>query len=445
MPELWTAANERQVGDVTNVRGHQPELIYLFSSAARTPYVRDILNAICLPEGYVLEFRYLPAWIDPDLLNDPKALHEELNDRQGLIVFADMPGGSAANEYRFYPVRLMRIVDPHFVGPVLYVPMVLGDFVDYGRVDSGRAETWHAQIAAFPKTPKLKGEKNRRDSFIFKEHVDSRQYRVTSNTPLPNWQGAETGWESVVERIGSTERFRLSTFFRILGLYDDKGNELRPKRVGHRTWYRVNFDTAFTMRLSFYHDRRHAQFIEGRTLRIVGNPDLFSGDIGRVIPADYQYNRIDARLLTRRRFETDYTNIRIEPAGWTPSSEDVADMAKRFAKYWTAETEGQQGEESLKQADGRIREAVGSGRFFVAQPELLMELAVPWSSVLIAAVLLVLGTVLLALPSDTMKNLIGFFRGPSQSALAWAAFIRTLGGLSTFLGIIFVFHKWPLK
>jgi hypothetical protein len=430
---------------VANVEVHQPELVYLFSSAARTPYVRDILNSICLPEGYILEFRYLPTWIDPDLLNDPNALKEELDGRQGLIIFADMPGGSAANEYKFYPVRLTRIVDPHFVGPVLYVPMILGDFVDYGRIDSRRAETWHEQIAAFPKTPRLKGDKNRRDSFIFKEHVDSRQYKVTGSTPLANWQGAETGWESVVERIGSTERFRLATFFRILGLYDDKRKNLLPDQTGHRSWYKVNFDAAFTMRLSFYHDRGHAQFIEGRTLKIVGNPDLFSGDLGRVLPADYQYNRIDVKLLTRRRFETDYTNVRIEPDGWIPSSDDVNDMVKRFAKYLIALGGGIAEEDAFETANVRIREAVGSGRFFVAQPELLIKLTVPWLSVFIAAALLVIGTVLLALPSDAVKNAIEFFHGQTSSALAWAAFIRTLGGLSTFLGIVFVFHKWPLK
>src|SRR5262249_49475121 len=160
-----------------------------------------------------------------------------------------------------------------------------------------------------------------------------RQYKVTGSTTMHNWQGAETGWESVVERIGSTDRFLMSTFFRVLGLYDDKGEKLRPKQKKHRSWYKIPFDTAFTVRLSFYHDRRQAQYIEGRTLKVVGNPDLFSGDIGRVIPADYQYDQIDVRLLSRRRFETDYTNIRIEQGTWNPSSEDVAGMVNRFAKY----------------------------------------------------------------------------------------------------------------
>jgi hypothetical protein len=421
------------------------ELVYLFSSAARTPYVRDILNAICLPEDYILQFRYLPTWVDPAFLNDPAALREELDGRQGLIVFADMPGGSAAIDYKFYPIRLVRIVNPHFVGPVLYVPMVLGEFVDYGRIDSGRAEAWHTQIASFSKSPKITGDKDRRDNFIFKERVDSRQYKVTGSTPMPNWQGAETGWESVVERIGSTDRFLFSTFFRILGLYDDKGQKLRPKRDKHRTWYKLNFDTAFSIGLSFYHDRRQAQYIEGRTLRIVGNSDLFSGDIGRVMPADYQYNHIDVRLLTRRRFETDYTNLRIEAGSWTPSTEDVAGMVNRFAKYLVEKAEGKELESVKDEAKERIKEAVDGGRFFVAQPELVMELGMRWSTVLIAAMLLITGNVLLALPPDALKHAIEFFVGQQPSIVAWAAFVRTVGGLSTFFALIYVFHKWPLK
>jgi len=198
------------------------------------------------------------------------------------------------------------------------------------------------------------------------------------------------------------------------------------------------------MRLLFYHDRQHAQFIEGRTLRIIGNSDLFSGDVGRVIPADYQYNRIDAKLLTRRRFENDYTNIRIEAAGWSPSNEDVADMVKRFAKHLVPKDQSP-GEEALKQAENRIKEGVAAGRYFVAQPELLMELVIPWSSVLIATVMFGIGTVLLALPSDAVKNAIEFFQGPTRSILAWAAFIRTIGGLFGFGGILYAFHKWPLK
>jgi len=65
---------------------------------------------------------------------------------------------------------------------------------------------------------------------------------------------------------------------------------------------------------------------------VTANEDLFSGDVGRSIFADYQYNKVTIHLLTKRRFENDLSTISIRAQEWTPSPSDIEAMVARRVK-----------------------------------------------------------------------------------------------------------------
>jgi hypothetical protein len=199
------------------------------------------------------------------------------------------------------------------------------------------------------------------------------------------------------------------------------------------------------MQLRLYH--RRFEYIEGRKLKVVADPELFSGDVGRSVLADYQYNRAEVRFLAKRRFERDLTTIRIQPGDWKPSPRDIEKMVAKRADDMYKDHGSPVGDFGKTQAEARreITERLSAGDFFAASPEILIELSPSWVSVTTAAVLLALGTILLSLPPDSVKWALHVTGVPEQSLAAWSVFIRSLAGLFAFFGIIYVFRKWPLK
>jgi hypothetical protein len=148
--------------------------------------------------------------------------------------------------------------------------------------------------------------------------------------------------------------------------------------------------------ITFY--QRTGEYLEGRKVSVVANPDLLSGDVGRSIFADYQYNKVRIHLLTKRRFEKDLSTISIRAEEWAPSAADVADMVKRRLKEMR-QTASPEDEVSLQaKAKEEISTLVASKEFFSPVPELLVRINVPWLLMISSALLFVVGTVLLALP-----------------------------------------------
>ena len=401
------------------------EMIYLISSAHRTPYVRDILAATCLPKNYILPFRYLPSWVDPHFL-DPTQLRNRLHGRQGVIVFADVHRTPAGDQYGFYPVRLVTIVEPSFEGPILYVPMILGDFVDYGGSKSERQKVWDDEIKMLPLAP---GNGNK---FIFQTAGDLGRFRLRDSATLEKWSGAELGWHSVVERLVATDRFRFSTFFQIDRLFKGEKKEIPPCRQGAYTIYKLVADKTFGIELTFY--QRSGEYLEGRKVIVTANEDLFSGDVGRSISADYQYNKVTIHLLTKRRFENDLSTICIRAQEWNPAPRDIDAMIARRAKE-LRQNAPSGGPDIDTQAKAEITAQLANKDFFCPAPELLVRIRAPWSLMIGSAFLFVLGTVLLSLPPDTTKTIVEWaakLLGTQANGAAWSPFLRTAGGSLVF-------------
>src|SRR5258707_5976791 len=193
--------------------------------------------------------------------------------------------------------------------------------------------------------------------------------------------------------------------------------------------------------------QRTGEYHEGRKVSIVANQDLFSGDVGRSVFADYQYNRVTIHLLTKRRFENDLSTINIRAEEWMPSQSDVDAMLARRTKELVKSSISPD-EKLALQAKAEITALVANKQFFSPAPELLVRISAPWLLMIGSALLFVIGTVLLSLPPDVtsaMVDRIARLLAVRANAAACSPFLRTAGGVFAFLGILIVFRKWPLK
>jgi hypothetical protein len=320
-------------------------------------------------------------------------------------------------------------------------------FFDYGGNEEGLSQQWHEEINSLSDVPRVLEQQGRESSFVLKTNIDWKKYRKEPRKTHADWKRAETGWESVVELLATTTVFRESTFYHIESLLDGDGNTLVPVRRGSSAHYEVKFDTLVRLQLFFYH--RRAEYIEGRKLKVCANSDLFSGDVGRQVLADYQYSRSEVRLLAKRRFERDVTTIRIEPSAWTPSPRDIQAMINRRIKEVCSDRklpeDSDPPKEVAEEAATYIHDRLKTADFFAAVPEIIVELSVPWMPIVGAAALLLIGSVLVGLPQESLKFLLQHIGISQIGAVDWAAFLRSIGGLFALAAIVYVFRRWPLK
>ena len=85
------------------------DLLFLFSSAPpdRPNYKRGVLDALCYPNGHILEFSYKKSYLQPPLFEERNAL----NGAAGAIVFVDFKRISDPTpDHLFIPIRFARIL-----------------------------------------------------------------------------------------------------------------------------------------------------------------------------------------------------------------------------------------------------------------------------------------------------------------------------------------------
>src|SRR6185437_15227884 len=106
----------------------------------------------------------------------------------------------------------------------------------------------------------------------------------------------QKAFENLVDQLSQTRRFQFSSFYRIRSV-STRWRELRPKISGMQSEYRISGNGTISIALSFFHGKN--PLTERRRIKLTGNEDLFSGDIGREIAADLPYNDLVLRLLPR--------------------------------------------------------------------------------------------------------------------------------------------------
>ena len=102
-------------------------MIYLFNSAFRTRYVRNVLNTLYLPEHCVNEYRYK---FTGDLPNISAGFYSGLGNLQPrsdcVIIFIDR---YAEGGYRYHPLRKAKLLGHRVEADYLYFKVELLDFI----------------------------------------------------------------------------------------------------------------------------------------------------------------------------------------------------------------------------------------------------------------------------------------------------------------------------
>ncbi len=224
-------------------------LFYTSAEDNRPTYRRGILDALCYPEGHILQYSYRLHNIHPDLR--PLEAGAVGAPASGVIVFVDVEYGASDNpttgptfaRVTYFPLRRVSIVRfPSLKAGQQLADrerasyfLRLGEFVEYAA--SEKESQWHSKIAAFDSARAFRGE-------------IPQYFVVPGRDVLSSSSNALTAWEDVVTTLSKSARLRQATFVRIGSLQEVGKNEdilpqsfaeervyeLRPGRV-----YRLNF------------------------------------------------------------------------------------------------------------------------------------------------------------------------------------------------------------
>ena len=224
-------------------------LFYTGAEDNRPTYRRGILDALCYPEGHILQYSYRLHNVHPDLR--PPEAGAVGAPTSGVIVFVDVEYGAADKSasgptfarVTYFPLRRVSVARfPSLKAGQLLAErerasyfLRLGEFVEYAA--SEKESQWHAKIAAFDSARAFRGE-------------IPQYFVVPGRDVLSSSNNAQTAWEDVVTALAKSARLSRATFMRIgclqeVGKFEDilprtfaeeTVYELRPGRV-----YRLNF------------------------------------------------------------------------------------------------------------------------------------------------------------------------------------------------------------
>jgi hypothetical protein len=99
-------------------------MIYLFNSAVRPLYLKNVLNTLALPHGWINEYRYkLSEYVSQDIQQDLSILSK---GSECLISFIDRFDSKG---YDYHPLRRGALLSHRQEDEMLHLKIVLGDFV----------------------------------------------------------------------------------------------------------------------------------------------------------------------------------------------------------------------------------------------------------------------------------------------------------------------------
>jgi hypothetical protein len=247
-----TKANvTRMTEEAGTVEEKKSDLTLFYTSAEdnRPTYRRGILDALCYPEGHIVQYSYRLRNVHPGLR--PVQAGAVRAPTNGVIVFVDVEYGTPGENstaprftrVTYFPLRRVSIVRfPSLKAGQRLAErerasyfLRLGEFVDYAGSEKGNQ--WTAKIADFDGARGFRGE-------------IPQYFVVPGKDVISSSSNAQTAWEDVVIAIAKSVRLSKATFIRIGSLQEVGKNKdivpqpfaeervygLRPGRV-----YRLNF------------------------------------------------------------------------------------------------------------------------------------------------------------------------------------------------------------
>jgi hypothetical protein len=168
-----------------------------------------------------MRLRYSEAYVSDAVKRSPALMLGE----KGLLVFADLDSSKAAdealragkdlkplsNDFRFFPIREIEIVDIRLIADVLLVDVKLGRFLNYGpETEVGKENEWNSEIKGLSRRPCPPGSPD--EGYFFYLHTgETIKYSTKEKRD-------QLSWRSVIERINRSS-LRAAVTFRVIGFY----------------------------------------------------------------------------------------------------------------------------------------------------------------------------------------------------------------------------------
>jgi len=226
-------------------------LFYTSAEDNRPTYRRGILDALCYPEGHILQYSYRLHNVHPDLR--PPEAGAVGAPTSGVIVFVDVDYGASAKtttgptfaRVTYFPLRRVSIARfPSLKAGqqlaererVSYF-LRLGEFVEYAA--SEKESQWHAKIAAFDSARAFRGEV-------------PQYFVVPGRDVLSSSSNALTAWEDVVTTLSKSARLSQATFVRIGSLQEIGKNEVLPQSFAEERVYELRPGRVYRLNFSLF-------------------------------------------------------------------------------------------------------------------------------------------------------------------------------------------------
>jgi hypothetical protein len=187
------------------VAGSAP-ISVLLSSGARQRYRQDILRAISMPPGAILQFRYFSRWVAPSVRAKPSGVRAQPFETC-LIAYLDQSDPTRTPE--IVPCRFAKVKEIEVSGTTFTVRMALGD---YGLAKN-LPEVNRELRAAYAGVPHWKGPATKGPDGKPVGDLEGHFWFEASTLASVANTTQEADWEKIVSQLAQHNDYRDERYF----------------------------------------------------------------------------------------------------------------------------------------------------------------------------------------------------------------------------------------
>jgi hypothetical protein len=282
-------------------------MLYLFNSAIRPLYTRNVLNTLFLPVGCTNEYRYRytgqPCHVPPALFATLPQLKKGL---ECAIVFIDRFNNGG---YVYHPIRLGKYESYRVENERVFFKVRLGDFIYPRDVQASSRALFDALGPSG--IPRLQGADP--------ANMDDGYYAISNDTVFGVAQNFHSGgfaWDGAVEELSTKQAFQTTADETPLFLKFDlrkrgKKDSLTPKSKTGGVFELdkdAHYDAVFTYRFprqrTNVNARAQFRVVHGENLRLLGS---------EVVNIEGVENSIELPIVSKKYADDAAGTISVQP------------------------------------------------------------------------------------------------------------------------------------
>jgi hypothetical protein len=217
------------------LEGSMAECLYLVSSSASREYIADCVEALALPRGAVMHFRYMQKYVDESLFplgNESAKLSDRFRDLPVVVVYLHQTqrGGEWKPEGHHLPLRYGVLLNAFVDGEVVHFYFKVSDYVK-AVVDNKTSEELLDAKVTFKTTKKDKGSGQRKEVATYAQLGEDLALSAPEDQDSSAFQQfvlstRQNEWRT--RSLGSTplDVTYDVVFYRIAGIYEERSGNL---------------------------------------------------------------------------------------------------------------------------------------------------------------------------------------------------------------------------